>query len=226
MNLKLIKQDNLTNEIIAINPNVKKITLDYEIIKGEIKDYEIEKAKEKLGEKPFEELIDKLKGIDYIVDYEAEETRERTKEEKAEVMKRISAVIGKDNLNWLLNEIKKEAGYFYYERKIEIIKILGAIEVEKVFGWGRITKETAYIERIDFLLKNDDITIKYSVKPFCNLLDSEIMENLEKYFRIAQLNFLKDYAKKLCSSIPAEFIKPRWSILEKAVMKAKGETKF
>ena len=74
------------------------------------------------------------------------------------------------------------------------------------------------------MLKNDDITIKYNIKPFCNLLENgKIIENLEKEFRIVQLNFLKDYARKLCSPVLAEFIAPRWKILEKAVMKAKGK---
>ena len=39
MNLKLIQEDNLTGEIIAINPKIKKVTLEYEIIQGEIGDY-------------------------------------------------------------------------------------------------------------------------------------------------------------------------------------------
>ena len=80
MNLKFIQQDNLTGKIIAINPNVKKITLDYEIIKGEIADYEVKNAKQKLGYEPFNELLYQLYNIDYITDEEAEaamETRER-----------------------------------------------------------------------------------------------------------------------------------------------------
>ena len=33
------------------------------------------------------------------------------------------------------------------------------------------------------MLKNDDITIKYNIKPFCNLLENgKIIENLEKEF--------------------------------------------
>ena len=73
-----------------------------------------------------------------------------------------------------------------YEIKNEIIKILGTIAAERAFKLDRITKETAHIQRIDFLLKNDDITIKYNIKPFCNLLENgKIIENLEKEFRIA-----------------------------------------
>ena len=64
MNLKFIQQDNLTGKIIAINPNVKKITLDYEIIKGEIADYEVQNAKQKLGYEPFNELLYQLYNID------------------------------------------------------------------------------------------------------------------------------------------------------------------
>ena len=80
MNLKFIQQDNLTGKIIAINPNVKKITLDYEIIKGEIADYEVQNAKQKLGYEPFNELLYQSYNIDYITNEEAEaamETRER-----------------------------------------------------------------------------------------------------------------------------------------------------
>lgn len=74
------------------------------------------------------------------------------------------------------------------------------------------------------MLKNDDITIKYSIKPCCNLLENgELIENLKKEFKIAQPIFLKDYAEKLCSPVMVEIITPEWSILEKAVMKAKGE---
>ena len=55
------------------------------------------------------------------------------------------------------------------------------------------------------------------------LENGELIENLEKEFKIAQPIFLKDYAEKLCSPVLAEFIAPRWKILEKAVMKAKGK---
>ena len=74
------------------------------------------------------------------------------------------------------------------------------------------------------MLKNDDIIIKYSIKPCCNLLENgELIENLEKEFKIAQPIFLKDYAEKLCSPVMVKMITPAWSILEKAVLKAKGE---
>ena len=228
MNLKLVKQDNYSENVIAINTaNIKKISLEYEIIKGEISDYGLENAKYRLGIKPYNELLNDLYNINYISYEEAEEameSRERTEEEKAEVIEQISAVIGKDNLNHLLNAIKENREYpnIDYEIKTEIIKILGEKEVERAFRWHRITKEAAHIERIDFLLKNDDITIKYIIKPFCNLLENgEIIENLEKEFKIAQPIFLKDYAEKLCSPVTVEIITPEWIILEKAVMKAK-----
>ena len=229
MNLKLIQEDNLTGEIIAINPKIKKVTLEYEIIKGEIGDYGLDKAKWRLGIEPYNKLLKDLYNIDYITEEEAEalmEDRERTEEEKEEVKKYFSSIIGKENLNHLLNAIKENRQYpqIDYEIKTEIINILGAKEIERAFRWKHITEETAYIERIDFLLKNDDITIKYSIKPCCNLLENgELIENLEKEFKIAQPIFLKDYAEKLCSPVMVEMITPAWSILEKAVLKAKGE---
>ena len=44
MNLKLIQEDNLTGEIIAMNPKIKKVTLEYEIIQGGIGNYGLEFA--------------------------------------------------------------------------------------------------------------------------------------------------------------------------------------
>ena len=66
MNLKLIQEDNLTGEIIAMNPKIKKVTLEYEIIKGEIGDYGLDKAKWRLGIEPYNKLLKDLYNIDYF----------------------------------------------------------------------------------------------------------------------------------------------------------------
>ena len=74
----------------------------------------LENAKYRLGIEPYIKLLEDLCNIDYITEEEAEAEwgmRERTEEEKEEVKKYFSLIIGKENLNHLLNAIKENRQY-------------------------------------------------------------------------------------------------------------------
>lgn len=90
----------------------------------------------------------------------------------------------------------------------------------------KIDENSANIKTIDFLLKNDDITIKYHINMYRSLIENEgIKHKLKDEFKDAQRLFLEDYSKQLCSPNIAEVITPRWDILKEAVDEAVRKAK-
>ena len=151
-----------------------------------------------------------------------------TDQEKAQYIYILSSRVGKENLNYLLNALKenKSEPKIDAEIKSKIIELLGAEVLKNTMKRLKIDENSANIKTIDFLLKNDDITIKYHINMYRSLIENEgIKHNLKDEFKDAQRLFLEDYSKQLCSPNIAEVITPRWDILEKAVDEAVRKAK-
>ncbi|MDD7600855.1 MAG: hypothetical protein SPJ69_08655, partial [Campylobacter sp.] len=218
MNLKLIQQDNFSGEMIAINPDkIKKISLEYEIIKCDMTYFEMVDIRTKLGIEAYKSILD------YYTDEE-----NLTDQEKAQYIYILSSRVGKENLNYLLNALKenKSEPKIDAEIKSKIIELLGAEVLKNTMKRLKIDENSANIKTIDFLLKNDDITIKYHINMYRSLIENEgIKHKLKDEFKDAQRLFLEDYSKQLCSPNIAEVITPRWDILKEAVDEAVRKAK-
>lgn len=131
-------------------------------------------------------------------------------------------------MNYLLNALKenKSEPKIDAEIKSKIIELLGAEVLKNTMKRLKIDENSANIKTIDFVLKNDDITIKYHINMYRNLIENEgIRHKLKDEFKDAQRLFLEDYSKQLCLPNIAEVITPRWDILEKAVDEAVRKAK-
>lgn len=218
MKIKLIEQNSDTNKMVAINPKkIKKISLDYQINYTYISKAQLEVIKTRVGRRKYKELLNKLAEIEDILNYEGYAIGSKREEEQT---KDIAEIIGKKNCDHLLTKLNDLRGI---DQKIEdeVIEILGEKEVIRIFT--DLDTQTANISSITFILKNDDIEIKYITKRiFANVIENpNFDENLEDEFKIVQSIFLEDYVKQLCSPNLAETIKPNWEILENAAKRAK-----
>ena len=71
MNLKLIQQDNFSGEMIAINPDkIKKISLEYEIIKCDMTYFEMVDIRTKLGIEAYKSILDYYTDEENLTDQE------------------------------------------------------------------------------------------------------------------------------------------------------------
>ena len=131
-------------------------------------------------------------------------------------------------MNYLLNALKenKSEPKIDAEIKSKIIELLGAEVLKNTMKRLKIDENSANIKTIDFVLKNDDITIKYHINMYRSLIENEgIRHKLKDEFKDAQRLFLEDYSKQLCSPNIAEVITPRWDILKEAVDEAVRKAK-
>ena len=137
MNLKLIKQDNFSGKMIAINPaNIKQISLDYEIIKCKMAQSKLDDIRTNMGILIYEGILNDIKYIDYKWEDGSYTYEKKNEQEKAEMIYMLIlelSAIGTRGINHLLRLIKenKEKPEIDDEIKTNIIYPLGQQKILK-----------------------------------------------------------------------------------------------